>query len=218
MNRFPAASPPLIPKPEKRAVMALQVFRRQRMARMVRKPRIVHPAHQRVGLEKPRNRKGVFGVLPLPEAQGLQPLEELEGVEGAQAGPEIPEPEDPRPQREGDVPHPRQIAEGLPEFEAVVAGIRFGEFRKLAVSPVEFSAVDDDAADRGPVTADELRRGGRQDVGAEIERPHEPHADRVVDHKRDPRPGGRSRRSPRNRGRRPWGFRSFRHRRPASFP
>ena len=170
--------------------MAPQVLRRQLMARMLRQAGIVDPVHQRMGLEKPGDGEGVFGVLPLPEAQGLQPLEELEGVEGAQTGPDIPEPEDPRPEGEGDVPHPRQIAEGFPEFETVVPRVRFGEFRELAVSPVEFSAVDDHAAYRGPVTADELRRGGRQDVGAEIERPHKPHADGVVHHKRDPRPVG----------------------------
>jgi hypothetical protein len=50
-----------------------------------------------MGLEEPGYGEGVFGMLPLPEAQGLQPLEKLKGVEGAQTSPQIPEPENPRP-------------------------------------------------------------------------------------------------------------------------
>ena len=54
--------------------------------------------------------------------------------------------------------------------EAVVRHVGLGEAGELAVTPVEVTAVDDDAADGGAVAADVL--GGRvdDDVGAVLER------------------------------------------------
>lgn len=85
--------PPFDAEPDKRPIVIPQVFLRQGVTGMFRKPRIVHPANQRVGLQKFCNRKGVLGMLPLSETEGLQTLEELEGVERTQAGANVPEPE-----------------------------------------------------------------------------------------------------------------------------
>lgn len=65
-------------------------------------------------------------------------------------------------------------AELFVEDDAVIAGIRLGQHRKLARrAPVETAAIDNDAADRGAVAAEPL--GGRvhHDVGAEFDRPAE---------------------------------------------
>ncbi len=160
----------------------------------------------------------VFRMLSLPERQRLQPLEKQKCVERAQTGPDIAKQLHPCLDDEGDVSHTGKVPEDLPEFQAVIARVRFGELGEFAVSPVEFSGIDDDAADGGAVTADELRRRCGQDVGPVVDRFHEAHADRVVHDEGDPRLMGDLRRSPQNRGHPAWGCRSSRHRRPASSP
>ena len=77
------------------------------------------------------------------------------------------------------------VAERVPELQAVIAGVGLRELRELAVAPVELAGVDDDAADGGAVAADVLRRGERQDVGAVVDGPDEADADGVVDDERD---------------------------------
>ena len=76
--------------------------------------------------------------------------------------------------------------ERVPILEAVIAGIGLGEARELARREVERAAVDDHAADRRAVTADEL--GGRMhdDVAAPLERTDQPRCGhRVVEDERD---------------------------------
>src|SRR3546814_13885934 len=62
-----------------------------------------------------------------------------------------------------------EVAEGLVEPNAMVAGRRLGHLREVAVVPLELPGLDDDAAHRGAVPADVL--GGRMhdDVGAPVE-------------------------------------------------
>ena len=76
----------------------------------------------------------------------------------------------------------------LAEHQAVVARVGFGELRKAtAAGVVEVAAVDDDAADRRAVPADELGRGVDDDVGAVLERAQQVRRrERVVDDERDP--------------------------------
>ena len=69
--------------------------------------------------------------------------------------------------------------------QAVVGGRRLGEHGKAAVRPLERAAVDDDAADRRAVAADELRRRVDDDVGAVLDRAAEVRrGERVVDDQR----------------------------------
>ena len=56
----------------------------------------------------------------------------------------------------------------------------------LPGAPRKFAGLDDDAAERGAVAADELRRGVDDDVGAPLDRPAQRRrGERVVDDERD---------------------------------
>ena len=52
------------------------------------------------------------------------------------------------------LPKSWEVAECIPVFDAVVAGVGFGEFWEFAVVPFEFAAVNDYAADACAVSAD----------------------------------------------------------------
>ena len=81
---------------------------------------------------------------------------------------------------------PQRVGQ-LREDEAVVARVGLGEAGEpTARDVVERAAVDDDAADRRAVTADELRGRVHDDVGTVPQRLDEVRArERVVDHERD---------------------------------
>lgn len=67
--------------------------------------------------------------------------------------------------------HPRlhresEVAEGLVEADAVIAGRRLGHLRELAVVPREAAGFDDDSAHRRAVPAEILGHRIDDDVGA----------------------------------------------------
>src|SRR6185437_250852 len=67
-----------------------------------------------------------------------------------------------------------QRAEGLRVGEAVIGGIGLSKFLEAAGSgPVKFACVNNDAADGGAVTTDELGGGVDDDVCSPLDRPHE---------------------------------------------
>lgn len=110
-------------------------------------PRVRDPANVLVGLEPFREFEGVVGVALGAEGEGFDAEEELLGGEGVEGCAEVALDFYAGADGEGDG------AEGFPEFEAVVAvggldhlGEAFG-----VLAPVEFAAVDDDAADGGAV-------------------------------------------------------------------
>ena len=125
------------------------------------------------------HRLRVRHVLAHAHAQRLEPLQELEGVERAQHRADVAQRLDPR------LHDPGEVAEGLVEADAVVAGRRLGQPRELAVVPLEPTAVDDHAADARPVPADELGGAVHDDVGAPLDRPTQVRrGEGVVDHQR----------------------------------
>ena len=121
-------------------------------------------------------------MLVLPQRQRFQSLEKQEGVERAERRANITQQGDARLEDERHVAHPGNIAQRVPIDQPVVTGIRRRELGELAIVPLELARIDDHAADRRAVSADVLRRRGRNDVRAEVKRPHQAHAHRVVHH------------------------------------
>ena len=119
-----------------------------------------------------------------PQAQRLEPLDEQERVERRDRRPDVALVLEPCLQ---DVLRGTQRLGQLREDQPVVRRIGFGEVGEPATRDVvELPAVDDDAADRRAVSADELRRRVHDDVGAMAQRLAEVwRADGVVDDERD---------------------------------
>ena len=140
-----------------------------------------HPLDRLVRGEEFEHRGGIGDVAVHADAERLDALQQLKGVGRRQAGAEIAQAFGARPHDEGG------RAELLVEDDAVIAGIGFGQHRKLAgAAPVEPAAVDDHAADGDAMAADPF--GGRihHDVGAELDRPAEiGRREGVVDQQRD---------------------------------
>ena len=92
----------------------------------------------------------VFIVLTDAQRQRLQPLEEEEGVLRRDRGTDIAQQLDPRPQHIGDG---AQRFRGLGPDGAVIGIIGPGQQRKAVGMglPVEIAAIDNGAADRGPM-------------------------------------------------------------------
>src|SRR5262249_61570584 len=97
--------------------------------------------------------RGVAAMLAHPQRQRLQALDELKGVEGAHAATGIAQQHDAGADNVGDG---SQRLYRLGPHGAVVTGVGLVERGDtLSVRrPIEGAAVDDDAADRGAVTAD----------------------------------------------------------------
>ena len=125
--------------------------------------------------------QGILDVTLDAQREGLEPLQQQEGVEGADGGAGVA-------QNHG--PDAGDVGGGsghVGKSGAVVAGVglaQLGEFARGG--PVEAARVDDDAAQRGAVAADEL--GGRvyHDVGSVFDGADEVGgAEGVVDDERD---------------------------------
>ena len=100
------------------------------------------------------------------QMQRLGALQQQEGIERRQAGAGIAQALHPRLEDE------RERPERLGVGDAVIRRIGLGEILEAAGGlPVELARVDDDAADRGAVPADELGRGVDDDVGSPLDRP-----------------------------------------------
>lgn len=84
-----------------------------------------------------------------------------------------------------DVGDERRRADRVCEGNAVVTRIRISNRRIMpARLPIELAGIDDDAAERRAVTADELRRGMHNDVRAVLNRANQVgRAERVVNHR-----------------------------------
>ena len=106
--------------------------------------------------------------------------QDQEGVERRDRRAEIAQAEHAAGDGEGE------IAEGLVQHDAAIFGARLRQHRIVAgFRPVEGAAVDDHAAHRIAVAADELGQRMDDDVGAVLDRPHQiGRGQRVVDDQR----------------------------------
>lgn len=113
------------------------------------------------------------------EAQGFQSQQELLGGKRVQRGAQIPK------NLHADSDCKRDRAECIPKLETMISFGRVVELGKPLgmLSPVKFAAVDDNAANGGPVSTDPF--GGRvhDDIRAVVERSAEitSGAKRIVD-------------------------------------
>ncbi len=111
-----------------------------------------------------RDGERVVAVALHAQGQRLDPGEDEEGVERRDGRPEIAQAEHATGDGEGE------IAEGLGERDAVIAR-RGGRQRRIppALEPIEGAAIDDRAADRVAVAAEELSQRMHDDVGAMLD-------------------------------------------------
>ena len=144
--------------------------------------RIVDPRDSGMRLQILRQRQGVLRMSLHAQMQGLGSLQEQKRVERREAGSGVAQALHPRLDDE------RQRPESFGIGNAVVRGIGIDEIRKASRSlPVELAAIDDDAADGGPMAADEL--GGRvdDDIRTPLDRPAESgRGAGIVDDQRQP--------------------------------
>ena len=183
---FPCIESAFYSETDQRSITPVEIFLCNRMVRLVLEARVIHPVYQRVAPEKLRDLQRILGMPLLPQDQRLESLEEKKGIKWAQSRSNVAEPLHSGLYYERHIAQAGEIPEDVPEFKAVIAGVRFSEFGKLTVPPVEFPAVHDQAADRGPMAADKFCRGKDADVRSEIERPHEAYSNRVIDNERYP--------------------------------
>ena len=61
-----------------------------------------------------------------------------------------------------------QPVHGLNVAESVIARVRLGELGELAVGPIEFARIDNDAADAVAVPAEELRQRVNDNIRAKF--------------------------------------------------
>ena len=132
-----------------------------------------------------RDFQRVGGMLLLPQRQGFQAQQELVRVERTQRRADVAQQRDADFQDERDIAQSGHVAQRIPVYQAVIARIRLGEFRELAVVPLEFAGIHDHAADAGAVAADVFGGGRGEDVRAVINRPHQADADGVVHDQRN---------------------------------
>ena len=172
---------------EDRAAAVREIFPVQPLLlRILRDGRMVDPLHLRMAVQVLHHPQRVFDVALHPQGERFQPLQEQERMERRERRAHIA-------QEDGaDLRHKSRRAGRVRKADAVIAGIRLGERREFAGSfPVKCAAVDDYAAQRGAVPADEFCRGMDDDIravldGAEQVRRREG----VVHHERDPVPVG----------------------------
>ena len=162
----------------------LQILHRQLVARVLRQPRIRHPAYQRMLLQVPRDLQRVLAMLALAQRQRLQPLQEQERVERTEARPDVAQQLHPRLDDERHVAQAGEVAEHLPELQPMIARVRLRELRELAVVPLELARIHNHPANRGAVAADILGRRGDNDVRPVINGPHQADAHGVIHHQR----------------------------------
>ena len=173
-----------------------EILLRERVILVVRQARVVHPRDARVVLQELRHRERVRAMAIHAHGQRFQALQQQPGVE--------------RRERRAEGAHDlharlhgvAEVAEGLVEDDAVVAGRGRGELGELAVAPVELARLDDHAAHGRAVAADVLGRRVHHDVGAPLDRPAQVRRGHgVVEHQRDLAPRARFSPAPRCRRR-----------------
>ena len=109
-----------------------------------------------------RNGERILAMARHAQRQRLAAREDEEGVERRDRRAEVAQAHDARGDGEGEV------AERLGELHAVVGRVRLDQrlVAVLGAQPIERAAIDDDAADRVAVPADELGQRVHDDVGA----------------------------------------------------
>lgn len=147
----------------------LEVLLRRLVAGVAFQTRIRHPGDVRVALEPARQLESVIRVPLCAERQRLDAEEELLRSEGVQRCAVVAQDLDAGTDDEGD------WAKSVVELEAVVslAGIVHLREALRVLAPVELSAVDNDAADGGAVTAYPFRGRVHDDVGAVLDGAYE---------------------------------------------
>ena len=126
------------------------------------------------------DRLGIVAMLLHAQRQRLDAGQDQEGVERRQRRAEIAQAEHAAGDRESE------IAKGLLQLDAVIFRARLAQHRIFVVlRPVEGAGIDDDAADRVAVAAEEFRQRVHDDVGAVIDRADQiGRRQRVVDDQR----------------------------------
>ena len=126
------------------------------------------------------DRLGVLAVLLHAQRQGFDAGQDHEGVERRQRRTEIAQAQHAAGDGEGE------IAEGLLNLDAVIFRPRLAQHRIFVVlRPVEGAGIDDDAAERIAVAAEEFRQRMHDDVGAVVDRADQiGRRQRVVDDQR----------------------------------
>ena len=131
--------------------------------RMIGQPRVVHPRHLRVLLQKLRNGQGIAAVPLHAQRQGLHALQDLPGTGGGEGG--AIDPQHLHASAHGET----KVAKGLVELHAMVAGGGLGHAGKFAVVPGESAGLHHHAGEGRAVSSEVL--GGRvhHDVGAPLQ-------------------------------------------------
>ncbi len=165
MNRLPVSRAALDPERHERAVPAGEHAVGDPLVVARVEPRVVHPLHVRVVLKVPGDGERVGVVTLHPQRQRLDALQEEERVERRERGARVAQ------QHRAHAADVGGRAERVAPDDAVVARVGLGQPGEalLVRDPVELPGVDDDAADRRAVAADELRERVHDDVGALVE-------------------------------------------------
>ena len=165
MNVLPASRAAAHAEGHERAVAAAQHPVGDRVVGARLEPRVVDPLDVRVPVEVPGDGERIGVVALHPQRQRLDALQEQERVERRERRAGVAQQHGARAADVGRRP------ERIAPDDAVVGGIGLGQAGEpLGVrGPVEVAAVDDRAADRRAVAADELRQRVHRDVGALLE-------------------------------------------------
>ena len=131
-----------------------------------RKRRMVHALDLRVAVQEVDDFERVLDVALDTQRERFQTLQQDKRVEGGQRCALIAQE---RGARLGDI---GGLACGFGEHDAVVARVRLRDAGELVgvAGPVELARIDDHAAHRRAVSADELRGGRDHHVGAVLDR------------------------------------------------
>src|ERR1700680_4850313 len=140
---------------------------------------IVDPGNLWMRRQIARHLQSVARVAVHAQLQGFQALQEEERVKRTQRRTEIAQPFNASLHNIGEV------AESFVKADSVIALARLEHLRKCPAVPRKTTAVDNDTADGGPVSADELRRGVEHDVRSMLNRTAQIWgSESVVDHQR----------------------------------
>ena len=168
-------------KGEDRGTAVREVRLVQRMLGMLRKRGVVDLFNQGMCCQELDNFLCVFSMPLQPQRQRLDALQQQEGIEWGDRRPGIAEENRP------DIGGKSSGAGSVGKRDPVVAGVGRSDGSVFAAClPVEGAAVDDDAAEGGPVAAEELGGGMNDDVGAVLDGADQiGRAERIVDDERD---------------------------------
>ena len=150
------------------------------MVGVLRQARVVHLGDVAVTSQELNDLLGVLDMTVDAQRQGLGALEQDPGVKRANASALVTQ------QDGADIGREGGRAGSLGKRDAMVGGIGLGDLRILAARlPVKVAAIDNHAAQRGTVTANELGRGVDDDIGAMLQRTEQIRgAEGVIDNNR----------------------------------